>query len=290
MRGVYGTVRPAIIDPATDVEMLYYYRPTRSTTSDDFPSFQPLDSSYLVKSQDSNGTILGLFNLQLPLDLFNSKGIYTIYIRPKELPIKLTDVSVLAAYPDVKGVVIDSADIPGIEDLTGYRIEYFNGQDRSDIVRLITSSNRCEPTLANVSDGFPQATRYKLSDTAGNYFFCTVTPSVSTSYNSNYAPYIGEANEDVVLINTKFDPIMLEIEMVDHDADTISYMLEGDQVRDRDNAIITTYNDDHEIYKQQDYYTVKNKLGNPLYDVKQKRTNIDGSQAYDNVINNDIQE
>jgi hypothetical protein len=63
-------------------------------------------------------------------------------------------------------------------------------------------------------------------------------------------------------------------------------MIEGDQVRDRDNAIITTYNDDREIYKQQDYYTVKNKLGVPLYDVKQNRENIDGSQAYDNVINN----
>ena len=73
--------------------------------------------------------------------------------------------------------------------------------------------------------------------------------------------------------------------MVDHDADTISYMIEGDQVRDRDNAIITTYNDQHEIYHQYDYYTVKSKLGEPLYDVKKTRENIDGSQGYDNIMN-----
>ena len=58
---------------------------------------------------------------------------------------------------------------------------------------------------------------------------------------------------------------MLEIEMVDHDADTLTTMLEGDQIRNRDKAIITTYNEDKEIYMQQDYYVIKSKLGNPLY-------------------------
>lgn len=286
MRGIYGTVRAANINPELDVDILYYYRPTRSTTSDDFPTFMSLDTSYLVKAEDEGGTILGLFNLELPLDKFNKKGIYTIYIRPKELNVTIRDVSVLAAYPDVKGVIFDTGDLNGDDDLTGYRIEYFDGQERSETVRLITSSHLCEAVLANVADGFPQETRYRLTDTSSNYLFCTVTPSTATSYKSNYAPYIGKPNEKVVLINTKFDPIMLEIEMVEHDDDTISYMIEGDQVRNRDNAIITTYNDDREIYKQQDYYTVKNELGVPLYDVKQKRENIDGSQAYDNVINN----
>lgn len=289
MRGVYGTVRAANIDPSMDVDILYYYRPTRSTTSDEFPTFKTLDSSYLVKSEGEAGSILGMFNLQLPLDRFNKKGIYTIYIRPKEIAITIKDVSVLAAYPDVKGVVFNIGDLNGDEDLTGYRIEYFDGGERSETVRLITSSHRCEAVLANISDGFPQETRYKLTDTASDYIFCTVTPSSETSYKSNYAPYIGTRNEDVVLINTKFDPVMLEIEMVEHDADTISYMVEGDQVRDRDNAIITTYNDDREIYKQQDYYTIKNKLGEPLYDVKQRRDTIDGSQAYDNVINSETE-
>ena len=37
--------------------------------------------------------------------------------------------------------------------------------------------------------------------------------------------------------------------MVDHDMDTLSYMLEGTQINDRDNAIITTYNDKNQITK-----------------------------------------
>ena len=62
MRGIYGTVRAANIDPKLDVDILYYYRPTRSTTSDEFPTFMSLDTSCLVKSEDEGGTILGLFN------------------------------------------------------------------------------------------------------------------------------------------------------------------------------------------------------------------------------------
>ena len=72
--------------------------------------------------------------------------------------------------------------------------------------------------------------------------------------------------------------------MVTHDMDTLSYMLEGDQVNDRDNAIITTYNDKHEIYHQSDYYVLKDSLGNPIYNVRKRRENIDTSQNYDNII------
>ena len=73
--------------------------------------------------------------------------------------------------------------------------------------------------------------------------------------------------------------------MVDHDADTISYMLEGEQVRDRDNGILTTYNTDNEIYRQFDFYSIKSTLGEPLYDVKKRRTDIDGTQSYENIMN-----
>ena len=110
-----------------------------------------------------------------------------------------------------------------------------------------------------------------------------VASATAPSFNPNGYPYIGVPGEEITLCNTLFTPKMIEIEMVDHDADTISYMLEGDQVRDRDNAIITTYNEDKEIYHQADYYTVKSRLGLPLYDVKQGRENIDTSQSYENI-------
>ena len=50
---------------------------------------------------------------------------------------------------------------------------------------------------------------------------------------------------------------MIEVEMVDHDIETLSIMQEGDQVRNLDNGRVTTYNFDGEIYKQAEYFTVK---------------------------------
>lgn len=284
--GVFGSIRPAKIDTASDVEILYYYRPSRGEIADDFEGFKSdIDpEECLVQSNmdnDEADKIIGMYNLRLPLDKFGRKGFYTIYIRPKECNAEIVDVSVLAAYPDVKGVVfnLENGDLTGLSDLTGYRIEFEDGT-----TRLIKSCNTCEPTIVNTGDGYPKSTRYNLTDTSSSLVFCTVSPSASPAFKSNASPYIGEPGAKVKVVNTKFSPKMIEIEMVEHDADTISYMLEGDQVNDRDNAIITTYNDKHEIYHQADYYVVKDKLGNPINTIKKRRNNIDHGQDYDNVI------
>lgn len=283
--GVFGSIRPANVNPSIDVEILYYYRPTRSTTSSDFSGFKSLNpSEVLIQSKTESGsTIQGIFDLRLPLNEFNRKGFYSIYIRPKVLTAKIVDVSVLASYTDVKGLVLNLNDgdlaSAGVTDLTGYRIEFSDGSSR-----LIKTCNRCEPTIVNTGDGYPKTTRYNLTDTSSDYVFCTVSPSSSPTFKPNASPYIGKPTEEISVINTKFTPQLLEVEMTENDADTISYMLKGAQVRDRDNGIITTYNDENEIYQQFDYYTVKNKLGEALYDVKKPRTNIDGDQDYDNVI------
>lgn len=291
MGNLYGTIRPANIDIVNDVEMFYYYRPTRSTESLEFSGgFKVLDNTNLVKQYKeddvSPNDILGLYELRLPLDKFNMKGFYTIYIRPKEVSTILEDVSVLVTYPDVKGVVLNLSDFSET-DLTGYRIDYLDeAGNRTNVSRLITSCNRCEPVMVSISDSYPKVTRYRLTDNTNNLVFCTVTPSSASSVKPNVEPFIGLPGGRVIVSNTKFDPKMIEIEMVDHDADTITYMLEGDQIRNRDNAIITTYNENNEIYKQQDYYTIKDELGNPLYDVKKNRENIDISQEYDKVVDN----
>lgn len=282
--GVFGSIRPANINPAIDVEMYYQFKPSRGETSIDNVGFKSLEPSeclsYCVTDSDED-KIIGLYNLKLPLNIFNSKGIYTIYIKPKECAVTIVDVSVLAAYPSVKGVVlnINSGGLNGLTDLTGYRIDYGNG-----ISRLIKSCNRCEPVVVNTGDGYPKTTRYNLTDTSSNLVFCTVSPSSAPTFKTNANPYIGEPGLEVKVVNTKFSPKLVEVEMVDHDADTISYMIEGDQVNDRDNAIITTYNEKNEIYHQSDYYVLKDRLGNPLYNVKRKRKNIDHSQDYENII------
>lgn len=276
--GIFGSIRPAKIIPSRDAEIFYSYRPSRSTDDEEFNGkYKSLDpAECLVNSvTDENRNIDGVYELRLPLDKFSRKGFYTLYIRPKEIVTKISDVSVLAAYPDVRGIVIND---PGIGDLTGYRIEFDGGY-----TRIIKSCNRCQPVAVSTGDGYAKAVRYNLVDDASSILFCTVSPSSAPSFKPNGKPYMGVPGEEIRLCNTLFTPKMIEVEMVDHDADTISYMLEGDQVVDKDNGIITTYNEENEIYHQADYYTIKSKLGVPLYNVKKNRENVDTSQSHDNI-------
>jgi hypothetical protein len=71
---------------------------------------------------------------------------------------------------------------------------------------------------------------------------------------------------------------VIEVEMVDRDIETLSYMLEGDQLRNLDKGILTYFNDDKEIYQQFETFELKDALGNPLYHVKQKKTDITASE------------
>ena len=296
MSGLYGTVRSAKIDPEKDAELFYFYRPNRSTTDEDFTQFKKLSSSNLVASKgEVDGTIEnvlpGMFNLRLPLDTFNDTGIYTVYIRPKEYITNLADVSVLADYPDIRGVVVNKNSVNGVTDLTGYRIEYFDTSVspavRTDRAFIITSCNFCKPIWVNVSDSVNMPKRYQYTDSSANLLFCTLTPCSYGDYSPNVAPNIGtgvEEKDKVAIINTKFSPVMIEIEMVEHDAETITTMLEGDTIMDHDNAIMTHYNENKEIYQQYDFYEQKNSLGEPLYTVKRKRENIDSSEDYDNIV------
>ena len=296
MSGVYGTIRPANIDPGTDVDIFYHYRPTRGTLDEVFgEAFQTLDSSCLVKSsgmdEGNEITISGLYSLRLPMDLFSKKGIYTIYIRPHEYALRIEDVSILENYnnPVVEGIVINAGDVNGNTDLQGYRVEYYDDNgELTDTVRLITSSNAAMPVKVSLGDNYMRSTRYRINNiNSSNLLFLTLTPSTASSYKPNSAPSPGYVGQLIHIINTKFNPVMFEVEMVDHDADTISTMLEGDQIRDLDNGLITTYDENKQIYKQHEYYTLKSKNGTPLFDVKALKTasEIDSTgQAYDNII------
>ena len=58
-------------------------------------------------------------------------------------------------------------------------------------------------------------------------------------------------------------------------------MLEGSQLRDLDNGLVTTYNNNDEIYAQHEHYTLKSQYtGDPVFEVKRnKQNNIDFSQT-----------
>lgn len=281
MNNIYGTSRPANITEE-DIEIFYHYRPSRSQDDPDFKNFHKLKSNILSKTmvEDNNTFELpGLYNLKLPLDVFNKKGIYTIYIKPKEIKTYIFDVSTLVSHPNIKGIVIDGNSISDKRlnsngSLVGYRVEYFNDGVRSDEFRIITSNNHCEPIAQNLNNPAQTGVHYKFNETSP-LIFCTLTPSTASSFKSNSIPYIGRATQEISLINTKFEPIMLEIEMVEHDIETISTMLEGDQLRNLETNTISTFNEEGGIYHQAACGTITDPETNKSHDFKVNNKYID---------------
>ena len=280
MNNTYGIVRPSTLDVSKDVEIWYNYRPNRNTEGsgkfekiDDVPSI--LEASKIDQKQILNG----MFNLSLPASIFGRIGIYTIYIRPKEIEATINDVGALAAYPDIRGIVVNLNDVDdnnrllfSSDNLTGYRVEYFDDKNqRQDYYRLITSSNLCEPISQNLTSSNMNSNGYRYNE-SGSLSFITLTPSTSPGFKPNANPYIGSPSQKIVITNTKFDPVCLEIEMVAHDIESIWTTLNGNTIRSLDNGIVTVYNDNGEIFTQHEFYTLKDNYNHTdKYEVKKDR-------------------
>ena len=210
----------------------------------------------------------GLYNLKLSATDFSQLGVYTLYIRPKQIRTSITDCGVLASMPSVRGLVIDLGNVPQADrakfipqGLVGYRIEYINTDGTNtkitNFYRLVTSSFFCEPVVSNLSDTTNKSIRYRYSDTTTNFVFLTVTPSSAPSSRPNVVPYIGVPGQKVILSNTYFNPTTVEIEMVEHDATTLSYALYGNQSKAVTPGIYTIYDNNKNIYKQYNLFEIK---------------------------------
>ena len=288
--GVYGTRVASRVKPS-DVEIFYSYSPTRNSDDVNKSSFIKLPSTLLMDATTEDGDMLeGLKNLKLPLQYFNKKGFYSVYIRPREVRAVINHVSTLTAYPDVRGIVVDTTSVPELSEelktnnmLVGYRIIYIKSDgsgDRENYYRIVTSNNKCEPVEQSIPNVNQNATRYRFNE-SGSLTFITVTPSVAPSFKPNAEPYIGRTGQEIIIVNTKFEPILLDIEMVDKDVENIATMLEGSQLRSLDNGLVTTFNENNEIYHQSEHYSLKNPMtGEPVYEVKMNKSDsIDFSQT-----------
>jgi hypothetical protein len=236
-----------------------------------------------------------MYNLQLPLSEFNKKGFYTVFIKPKEIETVIADVGRLTAFPDVNGLVIDTTQIKNDSiatlarknnELIGYRIIYIDESgNRQNYYRVITSNNKCEPVVQAPNSSSDKSYTYRYEESS-SLIFVTVSPSTAPTFKPNATPYIGKPTQRILLVNTLFEPIQLDIEMTTHDADTISYMLENSQLRDLDNGLVTTFNDKNEIYNQAEHFTLKDQYsGKPVYEVKEnKKNSVDFSQTLDDKI------
>ena len=295
--GAYGLSIPINIkdsEISNLVDISFCYHETRSYDSITNAAFKTLPSGVLTRARREDGTdvVEGMYNLQLPLSEFNKKGFYTVYIKPREIRASITDIGTLTAFPDVRGIVLDTTRINSDylkekarknNELTGYRIVFLDDNNgRQDYYRIITSNNKCEPVVTMPATSSDKTYTYRYEDSS-TLTFITVSPSAAAMFKDNQSPYIGKVGQNILLINTLFEPIQLDIEMVTHDADTISNMLEGSQLRDLDNGLITTFNENDEVYHQKEVYTLKDQYtGKPVFEVAKEKTNgVDFSQSLD---------
>tara|TARA_R100001509_G_scaffold52119_1_gene28562 strand:+ start:66570 stop:67445 length:876 start_codon:yes stop_codon:yes gene_type:complete len=285
--GNYGIVRPADVNNE-DIQIFYNYTPSRQTISG---TMTELDSASLITDVNGgiNSVISGIKNLNLPADIFGSTGIYNILIRPRETNINIIDCGVLSVSPDVKGILFNVSDLPtelaSDNSLIGFRVEYFNletGIKEQNLFRIITSSGRVEPVNQNLNNTNQKAIRYRYND-AGSLVFCTLTPTSTAITLPNQLPFIGQPNQQVTLTNTYFDPIHIELEMVEHNSETLAYALYGNQSKSIQDGIYTIYDNENNIYKQYNLFEVQDDAGNPLFEAREIRLNIDDSKSFSNI-------
>jgi len=298
--GTYGTTRPADVSPE-DVEIILNYTPSRDVT-DNFV-LKKLDAASILRPYFNNSDtgvnnnveiMGGLYNLRLPSSEFNQLGIYTLYIRPKQIRTSITDCGVLAALPNVKGIVIDLSNVSSedrnkfvSQGLVGFRVEYLNadGTKIPNFFRIVTSNFYCEPVIQNLTNTSQKAVRYRYTDGVSNLVFCTLSPSSSPTNKPNATPFIGQPAQNIIMSNTFFNPISMEIEMVEYDIQSLAIALYGNQTKSIDDGIYTIYDSDNNIYKQYNLYEIRDQFNNLLYEVRQDRgTNIDFSKNFTNIV------
>lgn len=298
--GTYGIIRPADITP-DDVEIFYHFSPSRDSIGN--TSLQKLDPNQVLIKLDNPNKVDsgvtgfeifgGMYTLKLPVANFGVKGFYNIIIKPIEIRTRIVDVGVLSAFPDTKGIVFDLSTVPTSftnkfenNGLIGYRIEYLDPNTSAadakinNFFRVITSNNRAEPVSQNLTNTNQKAIRYRFNDNS-TLTFCTVTPSSASNVRPNAFPFIGQPNQQVIITNTFFNPVMLEVEMVQHDIETLAIAMFGNQTKSLEDGIYTIYNFSNDIYKQYNLYEIKDQFtGKPLFEVREERASIDFGKKF----------
>jgi hypothetical protein len=200
---------------------------------------------------------------------------------------------VLSALPNVKGLIFNIEAVPAqfrnkfvSQGLVGFRVEYLNddGTKIPNFFRIITSSFFCEPVLENQTNSSQKSIRYRYVDGATNLIFCTLSPSSSPTNKPNATPFIGQPNQNVIITNTFFNPITIEVEIVENDTSTLAIALLGNQTKSMDDGIYTLYDGDNNIFRQYNLYEIRDEFNSLLYEVRQDRgDNIDYSKNFTNI-------
>lgn len=285
--GIYGTKKMADVD-FNDVDILYAYSPARESVTDNQlrPLFSNISNSDFIKMFGADGA----YKLKLPASIFNQLGFYVVLIKPKTFETNIIDCSfvVTETNEDIqisrKGIVIPKLQFQGTGSLIGYQIEYFddNGIKIKNFHKIITGSDPVSPSQNPSVPSQNSTTSYTLNEN-GASLFLTLTPD-EVSLISNLAKAdLGKAGQKILISNTFFDPVMMEIEMVDQTIKTLSYGIFGNSTRDMETGLFSIFDENNNLYKQYNLLTRKKIFTNGNVDYKEQRTTINYNQTFNDL-------
>lgn len=284
--GIYGNKSLASVD-FNDVDVLFSFSPNRNELGDTQmkPLFDRITDNEFKKMRGADGA----YKLRLPASVFNELGFYNVLIKPKSFETEIVDCSNVVTNNEQevqiskKGIVIPRLQLQGQTNLVGYQIEYFdsNGQKIKNFQRIITSS---DPVSLNVNNNNSNvgSTNYRLDD-EGDQLFLTLTPDEASIISDEQSPDLGRQGQKVLITNTFFDPVMLEVEMVDQTIKTLSYALYGNSTKDEETGVFSIFDDNNNLFAQYNLLTQKKQFEEGKIDVKQRRNNIDLSRTFQEI-------
>lgn len=298
--GAYATVRPATVDPR-DVDILYCYAPDRFSAPGPLTRLNATEVLTALLDPDAPSQVIGgLYRFRLPASLFNKVGVYTVYMRPREYRVAILDCGVLAALPDHKGLILDTAGLDaglatqlGPGAMAGWRIEYIDPASGARVPNqftVVAHSARAEPVAQNLGNTTQKSITYRFNE-AGSLLFLSVLPGATTAaVIANQQPTIGVAGQEILLTSPYVDAQQLEIELTQYDVESLAIAMFGDQTRSVQDGVVTYYkrlpDGTREIYRQHSIWEIKDEYNEQLFEVKEVIDTPDPSKDWGSITEN----
>lgn len=282
--GIFGSKKLADCT-ASDTDILYCFSENRETLGS--LQFTPLYNNVTNSDFIKLFGVDGAYKIRLPASTFSSLGFYLILIKPKSYQTTIIDCSFIISTQDQsfqiskKGIVIPKLQFQSSGSLIGYQLEYFdqNLQKIRNFHRIITSSDLVSPAPQSNQSLQPTSQSYVL-DNNGSMLFLTLSPSDDSLINSTAVADLGRAGQSILISNTFFDPVMVEVEILDQNIKTLSYALYGNSSRDLETGIFSIFSEDNFLYKQYNLLTRKKQFSSGEVDTREERSVINFNQSF----------
>lgn len=284
--GIYGSKRLSDCD-FNDVDIFFAYSPNRESLGDTqfVPLFNSITNNEFKKMLGADGG----YKLRLPASVFNKLGFYLVLIKPKSFSTTIVDCSYVVTNTDQeiqiskKGIVIPKLQFQSTGSLVGYQLEYFdnNGVKIKNFNRIITSSDLVALS-SNSSSSNPSSTSYFL-DSNGTQLFLTLTPDEVSLITNEQKPDLGKGGQKIIVSNTFFDPVMMEVQMVGDSIETLAIGIFGNSTRDLSNGVFSIFDNNSNLYAQYNLISAKSQFSNATIDIKERRSNINLNNNFFNI-------